>query len=100
MHILLFSYNIKYSNLTLSNAITPVIAEGKAQNVIKELKEKYGYYVNPCGGENSNNIFRVSHVGNINENDLIDLAEKINEALALYLNKIIRRSLLWQNLLK
>lgn len=58
----------------LSNAVTPVIfKEGNATEVYQALKEKYGYTVNPSGGETGKYMFRVAHVGNhsIEDNDLL-----------------------------
>lgn len=58
----------------LSNAVTPVIFPDKNADVVyKELIEKYGFTVNPSGGENAKLMFRVAHVGyhSIEDNDML-----------------------------
>lgn len=58
----------------LSNAVTPVIfPEKNADVVYKELIDKYGFTVNPSGGDNAKLMFRVAHVGchTIEDNDLL-----------------------------
>ena len=66
-------------DMPLSNMLTPLDLTGVADayEVIQMLKNKYGYYVNPCGGELANRVLRVSHIGNTTIEDLDDLIRKI-----------------------
>ena len=58
--------------------ITPIwFEEVSAYDVIQVLKDKYGMYVNPCGGELATKLLRVSHLGNTNLADFDELIEKI-----------------------
>ena len=48
----------------LSNAVTPVIFdEPIAYRIFEYLKDNYGIYVNPTGGELHDISFRVAHIG-------------------------------------
>ena len=65
-------------NYPISNMITPIwFEEVSAYDVIQVLKDKYGMYVNPCGGELATKLLRVSHLGNTNLADFDELIEKI-----------------------
>ena len=56
---------LDYPSYPLSNAVTPVIFPDKNADVVyRELIDKYGFTVNPSGGDNAKLMFRVSHVGN------------------------------------
>lgn len=69
---------LKIPDYPLSNMLTPIIFEDvNAYDVIQVLKNKYKYYVNPCGGELSTKLFRVSHIGNTTISDIDDLMKKI-----------------------
>lgn len=73
---------LKIPNYPISNAVTPVIFEkGNAKEVFEYLKDKYDIYVNPTGGELSDNILRVSHLGNLKSEDYDDLINKMKEVL-------------------
>lgn len=79
---LAISIGLKLPDYPISNAVTPVIFEnGNAKEVFNHLKEKYNIFVNPTGGDLSDKILRVSHIGNLKKNDYEDLIEKIKEVL-------------------
>lgn len=61
-----------------SNMLTPVYFKDiSAYEVFKKLKDNYQIYVNPCGGELADKLFRVSHIGNTTIEDIDNLLEKI-----------------------
>lgn len=69
---------LKIPDYPLSNMLTPLVFEDvDAYKVIQMLKNKYKYYVNPCGGELATKLFRVSHIGNTSILDIDDLVDKI-----------------------
>ncbi len=62
----------------LSNALTPLYFEDvDAYEVIQLLKNKYRIFVNPCGGDLSKNLLRVTHIGNTTIADIDDLFDKL-----------------------
>lgn len=61
-----------------SNMLTPVYFDNiSAYEIFKKLKDNYQIYVNPCGGELADKLFRVSHIGNTTIEYIDDLLEKI-----------------------
>lgn len=55
---------------SLSNAVTPLHpARGCAYQIFRCLKEEYGIWVCPNGGEYRHTIFRVGHIGNLTQQD-------------------------------
>lgn len=65
-------------NYPLSYALTPLYFEDvNAYEVIQLLKNKYRIFVNPCGGDLSNNLLRVTHIGNTTISDIDELLEKL-----------------------
>lgn len=65
-------------NYQLSNMLTPILCpNNNAKEIVQILKNKYQLFVNPCGGEMSDKMFRVSHIGNITLSDIDDLLEKM-----------------------
>ena len=68
----------------LSNMLTPICFDKniKAREIVKILKDRYGIFVNPCGGEMADLLLRVSHIGNTTLADIDDLVEKIQLAIA------------------
>ena len=76
-------------DMPLSNMLTPLDLTGVADayEVIQLLKNKYGYYVNPCGGELATKVLRVSHIGNTTLEDLEDLVQKIQLCIESANNK-------------
>lgn len=62
----------------LSNAITPLyFSDLDAYSIVDKLKNKYRIFLNPCGGDLSKKILRVSHIGNTTLQDIDDLLEKL-----------------------
>ena len=73
---------LDYPSYPLSNAVTPVIfPEENADIVYRELIDKYGFTVNPSGGENAKKMFRVAHVGNHSIEDTEELVLAIEEII-------------------
>ena len=69
----------------LSNAITPIIfKENIAKHMYTVLAEKYSYITNPSGGQFADKMLRISHIGDLSNNDFINL----NKAITKELNKI------------
>ena len=73
---------LDYPSYPLSNAVTPVIFPEKNADVIyRELIDKYGFTVNPSGGDNAKLMFRVSHVGNQSIEKVEELICAIDELI-------------------
>jgi len=73
---------LDYPDYPLSNAVTPVIFNDfDAEEVYRQLIDKYGYTVNPSGGDNAKKMFRVSHVGNHTIEDVENLVLAIEEII-------------------
>ena len=73
---------LDYPSYPLSNAVTPVIfPDENADIVYRELIDKYGFTVNPSGGENAKKMFRVAHVGNHSIEDTEELILAIEEII-------------------
>ena len=73
---------LDYPSYPLSNAVTPVIFPDKNADVIyRELIDKYGFTVNPSGGDNAKLMFRVSHVGKQSIEDAEELICAIQELI-------------------
>lgn len=67
---------LSYPTFPLSNAETPVIFDSKvrsAKSVYNELLLRYGYVVNPSGGDLADKQFRVAHIGNLRMEDIQEL---------------------------
>ena len=76
-------YNFIIPSYPLSNALTPLYFEDvNAFEVTQVLKNKYGLYVNPCGGDLAGKLLRVSHIGNTNITDIDNLFEKLLMSVA------------------
>ena len=72
---------------SLSNAVTPLHPlHASAKTVFTTLKDEYGLWVCPNGGELADTVFRVGHLG--------ALTEKDNETLVQALRDLVRRQLL------
>lgn len=59
---------------SLSNSVTAVYCKtGSASKIVEKLKLDYGIWVNPNGGELSDKLFRVGHIGDltIKDNDVL-----------------------------
>ena len=73
---------LDYPSYPLSNAVTPVIFPDKNADVVyRKLIDKYGFTVNPSGGDNAKLMFRVSHVGKQSIEDAEELICAIKEIL-------------------
>lgn len=72
---------------TLSNAVTPLMTRGcSAYDIFTELKDAYGIWICPNGGEFKDKIFRVGHIG--------DLTTKDNAVLVDALRDLVKRGIL------
>lgn len=67
----------KIPSYPLSNALTPILVSD-AQSLFELLKSS-GFMVAPCGGDMADKMLRIGHLGNINKQDLEELARVINE---------------------
>ena len=73
---------LDYPSYPLSNAVTPVIFPDKNADVVyRELIDKYGFTVNPSGGDNAKLMFRVSHVVNQSIEDAEELICAIEDII-------------------
>jgi len=60
----------------LSNACTPLVfPNGGAMALYKELSQKYGFWLNPNGGELADKVLRVGHLGDLVTEDNEQLVE-------------------------
>ena len=68
---------------SLSNAVTPLHpANGmSAYDIFLKLKDEYGIWVCPNGGDMKDRIFRVGHMGCLNNTDYDTLVESLKEVL-------------------
>lgn len=65
---------------SLSNAVTPLEPlNGQAYSVFMTLKDEYGIWVCPNGGELQNKVFRVGHLGHLTAEDNSRLAEALKD---------------------
>lgn len=72
---------------SMSNAVTPLMTRGcSAYDVFMELKDGYGIWVCPNGGEFKDKIFRVGHIG--------DLTTADNAVLVDALRDLVKRGIL------
>ena len=63
---------------SLSNSVTAVFCNN-ASSIVDKLKLDYGIWVNPNGGDLSNKMFRVGHIGNLSIQDNDKLIEALYE---------------------
>ena len=65
---------------SLSNAVTPLHPlNGSAYDIFKRLKNEYGIWVCPNGGELSEKVFRVGHIGCLTFEDNDKLIEAFED---------------------
>ena len=65
---------------SLSNAVTPLHpTTASAYHIFLTLKDEYGIWVCPNGGELKDEIFRVGHIGNLTVNDNDKLIEALKD---------------------
>lgn len=68
---------------SLSNALTPVVLPNdQAKQVLNALSD-IGYIANPCSGELASKMIRIAHIGNLNLEDMKNMAECINQTMEL-----------------
>ncbi len=61
-----------------SATLTPLYFEDiSASEVVKELRERYELFVNPCGGKMADRLLRVAHIGNTTKEDIDELLDKL-----------------------
>lgn len=68
---------------SLSNAVTPLHPTNgmSAYDIFLKLKDEYGIWVCPNGGEMKDRIFRVGHMGCLNEADYDKLVSSLKEVM-------------------
>ncbi len=67
---------------TRSNAVTALrVPAGNAKDIFERLKNEYGIWVCPNGGEFGNTVFRVGHIGCITDNDIEVLSNALTKVL-------------------
>lgn len=63
---------------SLSNAVTPLMTRNcDATEIFTILKDEFGIWICPNGGELGKKIFRVGHIGNLSVDDNIKLVEAL-----------------------
>ena len=71
----------------MSNAVTPLMTENcSAYDIFTVLKDEYGIWVCPNGGEYAHKIFRVGHIGELTMED--------NRILSDALHDLVKRGIL------
>lgn len=61
---------------SLSNAVTPLHPTTQsAYEIFLKMKDEYGIWICPNGGEMKDTVFRVGHIGYLNENDYDQLID-------------------------
>ena len=64
----------------LSNALTPVSPlSGSARDIFLTLKDEYGIWICPNGGDLADTLFRVGHIGELTEKDYDVLIEAFKD---------------------
>lgn len=85
-----FREKIKEKNLpfqivskSLPNAVTPLTPTNgmSANDIFITLKDKYGIWICPNGGELKDKVFRVGHIGALNKNDFDTLLDAFVDML-------------------
>ena len=67
----------------MSNAVTPLHPLNvSAYNVFTTLKDEYGIWVCPNGGDMKDTIFRVGHIGCLTTNDYDSLISALRDMLS------------------
>lgn len=73
---------------SLSNAVTPLAPKGASANdIFLTLKDEYGIWVCPNGGNLKDKVFRVGHIGALTKED--------NKKLIDALNDLVKRGILF-----
>ncbi len=64
----------------MSNAVTPLSPENcSARDIFLTLKDEYGIWICPNGGDLADKVFRVGHIGALTENDYDTLIDALND---------------------
>lgn len=67
---------------SLSNAVTPLMTENcSAYDIFTVLKDEYGIWVCPNGGEYAQKIFRVGHIGELTVDDNRILSDALHDLM-------------------
>ena len=68
---------------SLSNAVTPLhpLNGMSAHWIFEKLKDEYDIFICPNGGELSERVFRVGHIGNLKIEDNIELIKALKEVM-------------------
>lgn len=79
--------NLPFENVSesMSNCVTALkVKDGKAKEIIRILKEEYGIWICPNGGDLADHVFRIGHIGYITKENvdslikaLIDVVKRI-----------------------
>ena len=74
---------VKIGSRRMSNAVTPLMPGNgmSAHDVFLRLKDEYGIWICPNGGELKDRIFRVGHIGALTPNDNDRLVAALREVL-------------------
>lgn len=71
---------LKITSNSLSNAVTPITPINvSAYSVFNILKDEYGIWICPNGGELADKIFRVGHIGDLTIEDNTKLVEALKD---------------------
>nr|MCR5671122.1 alanine--glyoxylate aminotransferase family protein [Butyrivibrio sp.] len=63
-----------------SNAVTSLrTAHGNAKEIIRILKDEYGIWICPNGGDLADHVFRVGHIGCITDEDNSKLLDALHD---------------------
>lgn len=78
--------SLPFSTVSLSptNAVTPleVAPDADAHRIFELLKDEYGIWICPNGGELAHRVFRVGHIGNLTPADNATLVGAFQDLLA------------------
>ena len=75
------AFPLRVVSASLSNAVTPLSpTNGKsAYDIFTILKDQYGIWICPNGGELSDKVFRVGHIGDLQEKDFDMLIDAMKD---------------------
>ncbi|AWX95202.1 TPA: alanine--glyoxylate aminotransferase family protein [Streptococcus suis] len=74
-------YNFEFVTTSPSNAVTALrVPEGvSAKRIFQELEHRFGIWICPNGGELSDKVFRVGHIGNLQKTDYDTLFNALDQ---------------------
>ena len=70
---------IKFPHDLSLNVVSKYDIATTASDIFLELKDNYGIWICPNGGELKEKIFRVGHIGNLKKEDYDKLIEAFND---------------------